>query len=158
MKQALVKFLMSVSVFAALCAAISRTSNDGWLTAWLLLLIFVALPIAILAWIDLGRKLRNSPTNSPVLFVVGIVFGLPQALFGSVAVLAGLTIVGWVLYNSLWARLPQYTGGFLTFGVGPALIIFGVAWMRDAFKRYRDGPCATEHAKAEGPSAGGPTV
>lgn len=36
----------------------------------------------------------------------------------------GLAIIGWVIYNSLIRRLPEYTGGFLTFGLGPIMVFF----------------------------------
>jgi hypothetical protein len=34
------------------------------------------------------------------LFILGVIFGLPQALFGLFSVVAGVSIIGWVLYNT----------------------------------------------------------
>jgi hypothetical protein len=39
-----------------------------------------------------------------------------------------------VLYNTLVERQPEYTGGLMTLGVGPALVLFGMTWLRSAFR------------------------
>lgn len=44
-------------------------------------------------------------------------------------------MIGWVLYNTFIDRQPEYTGGFLTFGIGPILTLFGAFWIREAFTR-----------------------
>lgn len=124
-----------MALLLVLAGAIGSTTHEGWLTAWFLLFIFVGLPFLILAWIDLGSTLRSLDNPSPPQRVLGILFGAPQAVFGITSVFIGLSIVGWVLYNSLIETQPQYSGGFLTLGVGPALVIFGFHWVRAAFKR-----------------------
>lgn len=135
MKAAITKLLAIVAFLALLAGAIGSTTHEGWLTAWFLLFIFVGLPVLIVAWIDLGSELRR--LENPTLFqkVLGVLFGVPQAVLGVTSVLIGLSIVGWVLYNSLVETQPQYSGGFLTLGVGPALVVFGLYWARVAFKR-----------------------
>jgi hypothetical protein len=95
----------------------------------------VALPLVILLWFDLGRELRTSPSSGRVGRIAGLLMGVPQALFGLVCATAGIAIVCWVLYNSFWKQDPNYTGGFLTFGVGPLLVLFGVGLALDAFRR-----------------------
>lgn len=104
---------------------------NGWLGVGFV----VALPIVILLWFDLGRELRTSPSAGRVGRVAGLLMGVPQALFGVVCAAAGVAIVCWVLYNSFWKRDPHYTGGFLTFGVGPVLALFGVGLVFDSFRR-----------------------
>ena len=64
-----------------------------------------------------------------------MLMGVPQALFGTVCLASGLAIICWVLYNSLWHRDPNYTGGWLTFGIAPLLSLFGAGLIMDAFKR-----------------------
>lgn len=133
MIEAIKKFLLSLAFFGTFCGAIAITKNESRLTAWFLLLIYVAFPVLILTWVELARAFRNSP--SPTLFILGVILGLPQALFGLFSVIAGVSIIGWVLYNTFITRQPEYTGGFLTFGIGPILTLFGVFWIREAFTR-----------------------
>ena len=66
----------------------------------------------------------------------GIFFGAPQALLGAISIVLGLSIAGWVLYNSFIERQSEYSGGFLTFGIAPALVLFGLYSVRVAFKRF----------------------
>jgi len=78
--------------------------------------------LAILWWMDLGRLLRVLENPTWWQRVLGILFGVPQALFGLVCVAAGGSIIVWVIWNSFIEREPEYSGGFLTFGVGPMLV------------------------------------
>ncbi|MCC5811788.1 MAG: hypothetical protein JJU06_15565 [Ectothiorhodospiraceae bacterium] len=135
MKAASKRFLAVIVFLTALVGVIASTTHEGWLTAWFLLLIFVGLPVFILAWIDLGSALRSLDNPTALQRAAGVLFGVPQAVFGVVSIAIGLSIVCWVLYNSLVEEQPQYSGGFLTLGIGPALVIFGVYWARAAFKR-----------------------
>lgn len=105
--------------------------------------VVVALPLSILYWIDLGQEIRNTQSSSTSLRILGILMGVPQALFGLLCVLIGLTIIVWVLYNSFVERQPQFTGSFLSFGIGPMLCLFGTAWL---FRAFRAQPKDTEVA------------
>lgn len=135
MKAATIKLFAVISFLAALAGAIGSTTHEGWLTVWLLLFIFVGVPVLILAWIDLGSAFRSLDDPTSLQKGLGILFGVPQAVFGITSIAIGLSIVAWVLYNSLIEEQSQYSGGFLTFGVGPALVIFGFYWARAAFKQ-----------------------
>ena len=139
MKRSIIKLLSSIVLIIVLGAVISNTDNESWLTAWFILLIFVGLPILILSWIDLGHKLREIEKPSFVVRVLGVLFGIPQALLGLVSFGIGVSIIGWVLYNTFIETLPQYRGGFLTFGVASALVLFGIYWLQAAFVREGHG-------------------
>lgn len=139
MNRSIVKLLSSVALLLVLGVAISNTQNDSWLTAWFILFSFVGLPILILSWIDLGHSLRAIEDPPLVIKVLAVLFGVPQAIFGLISFGIGVSIVGWVLYNTLIETLPQYSGGFLTFGVATALVLFGIYWIREAFLREEHG-------------------
>ncbi len=117
-----------------LAAAIGKTNHEGWLTAWFVLFIFVGLPVFILTWIDLGKALRSVENPPRIVRAFGVLLGIPQALLGLMSIILGGTLIGWVLFNTLIERQPQYRGGFLTFGIGPALVLFGWLWLRAAFR------------------------
>lgn len=53
-------------------------------------------------------------------------------VFGMLAICSGVAIIGWICYNELIERLPQYTGchWWEPFGVGPVLISIGWYWLR----------------------------
>jgi hypothetical protein len=105
-------------------------TQDGFFFLFFL----ASLPLVVLYWIDLGRELRSTQRSGIFIRTLGIAIGVPQALFGIVCAGIGLSVVAWVLYNTFVERQPQYSGGFLTLGIGPALILFGVGWLRSAFR------------------------
>ena len=97
--------------------------------------IVVGLPLSILLWFDFGRELRAAPAQNRLLRAAGILMGVPQAMFGALCFAIGVAIIVWVLYNSFWHHDPNYTGGWLTFGIAPVLTLFGIGIVLDAFKR-----------------------
>ena len=114
---------------------ISLTNSDGWLTLWFVLFIFVGLPIFFMSWIDVGKSMRETDNPSRLIATLGMLFGVPQALLGLVSIALGAAMVVWVVYNSFIERQAEYSGGFLSFGLGPALILAGWYWLRQAFSR-----------------------
>ena len=135
MKKSIIRFSSSLGFLVALAGVISITDQEGWLSAWLILFIFVGIPVLILSWIDLGRSLRSIKKPTIFINILSIIFGVPQALFGMISIIIGVSLVIWVLYNTFIETQPEYTGGILTFGVAPGLILFGVYWLRVAFTR-----------------------
>lgn len=138
MKRALIKLISVVLGLVVLSVAISMTDarEEGWLTALFLLFIFGGTPLLILTWVDLGRHLRASKNPTALVRTLAFIFTVPQVLLAIFAIICGITLIGWVMYNSLIKRVPQYSGGFLTFGIGPALTSFGVLWLRQTgFRR-----------------------
>jgi hypothetical protein len=78
--------------------------------------------------------LRDAGHRRPLNRFFGLVMGIPQALLGLTCVAFGLAMIAWVLYNSFIERQPEYSGGFLTFGIGPLSLMLGVGWLLDAFR------------------------
>jgi hypothetical protein len=103
----------------------------GWFFA-------VGLVLSIMYWFDLGALLREADADRRGLRILGVLMGVPQALFGLVCSLVGLAIVGWVLYNTFIERQSSYSGGFLTFGMGPAMVGFGALLIASAFRTGAD--------------------
>ena len=121
------KLLLSLG---ALVASILLLRVNGWFG----IVIPVALPVSILFWLDYGRELRAAPSPSRARRVLTFLVGIPQAFLGLVSLAAGVSMIAWVLYNSIWKRLPEYSGGFLTFGICPVLVLFGLGLILSAFK------------------------
>ena len=127
--------------------AIGFTEEEGWLTAWLIGFIFVGIPLLIVTIGDFAYACRMNPSNPRLLTIIGFILGVPQALFAILTILIGLMIAGWVLYNTFIERQPEYTGGLLTFGMAPMMLLVGAAWLRGVFMRKRRESTAA-HKKA----------
>lgn len=137
MRSAATKLVLVILFLGVLAGFIVQTTSDLWLTVWFILFIFAGVPLLILAWVDLGRALRISPDVPRLFFVPAVIFGIPQALFGMLAFVSGISIIAWVLYNSLVERQAEYSGGFLTFGFAPVIAIVGWFWLREALAKAR---------------------
>ncbi|MDH5650356.1 MAG: hypothetical protein OEZ39_00640 [Gammaproteobacteria bacterium] len=85
----------------------------------------------------MGHTLRETENSSMTVRTLGIIFGVPQALFGLVSFSTGLSIIIWVLYNTFIKTTPQYSGGILEFGITPGLLLMGIYWLRHAFDREK---------------------
>lgn len=99
MRLAVAKLVGAFSALLVLAVAIYLSHADLWVGIWMLLFIFVALPFLILSWIDLAAELRRIEHPSRVQQLAGVLFGIPQALFGLLALLCGGAIIAWVLYK-----------------------------------------------------------
>jgi hypothetical protein len=79
---------------------------------WKLALSFSLMPVSVF-----GLRLTGS------VRLLGVIFGIPQALPGLTCFGSGCAILIWVLYNLLVERQPEFTVGLLGFGVAPGLIL-----------------------------------
>lgn len=114
------------------------THNDFFFLTFVVAFIF-----SILYWIDLGQHLRDLENPSLWKRVLGFAFGVPQAILGLTSILIGVAMIGWVLYNSLIEKTPEYSGGFLSFGIALMLVSAGSIWLVLAFKWTRGTPSET---------------
>jgi len=105
------------------------------LTGWFGLLFLVSLIYSILYCFDYTGELRLIEEKSKYQKFISKVLLFPMVIFGLIALSIGLSVVVWVLYNTFIERQPQYTGGFLTFGIAPALVIFGLILLKSMFKK-----------------------
>lgn len=105
--------------------------ENGWFSIGLV----VALPLIILYWIDLGRELRESTNSGRFCRMMGLLMGVPQALFGVACAVIGLSIIGWVLYNLFWKLDPDYIGVVPELTTSSLLTLYGIGYIFDAFKR-----------------------
>ncbi|MDR3158031.1 MAG: hypothetical protein LBU11_03265 [Zoogloeaceae bacterium] len=135
MKKTAIKLGVSIAAMP-LSILMLRLAHNGFF----FLLFMAGLLFSILYWFDLGHQLRNAANKTRFIRFLGIIMGMPQALFGLVCVSIGLAIVVWVLYNTFVDRQPEYTGGFLAFGIGPLLILFGIGLPVSAFRSESNGP------------------
>ncbi len=122
------KLLIAIAIFIT---SVLTLRYNGWLGIGAA----ITFPLIILWWIDLGRELRRANSKIKWKYFLGLVMGVPQALLGLLSIVIGLGIIGWVIYNSFWEPDPHFTSSFLSFGIGPALILTGIAFVYDAFKK-----------------------
>ena len=130
MRTTAIKLIVCV---AAIPLAMAMTGLTG--SGWFMLLCVPAFPLTVLYAMDFSRELRSLPNSSGLVRVLATLASIPQALFGLLTFTFGVAMVAWVIYNSFVERQPEYTGSFLTFGIGPMCILFGAGWMASAFRR-----------------------
>lgn len=98
--------------------------------AWMVLGLIIV-PAIFLTWVDLARALRKVPPGTRSARFLGVIFGIPQALFGLASLLAGILII--VAFFFMPTKNGESNWSVLV--VIPLLVFFGVRWLREAFKR-----------------------
>src|SRR2546421_8411488 len=95
------------------------------------LLGMLIVPAMLLAWNDLARELRKS-SYKPSRYL-GVLAGLPQLLLALFSLLGGI-VIGVAYF--FWPQRGE-PGNWIVLLVVPALIGFGVWWLRDLRKDGR---------------------
>ena len=98
---------------------------------------FLLIPFGILRVIDFYRTNDGKTMLSRVF---NVVFRVPLAVFGFVCLVAGIAIIGWVLYNVFVERQKEYSGppfilGLASFGFGVPLVLYGWLTLRSVARR-----------------------
>ena len=109
-------------------------------SGWFGLGVLIGLVLSILYWFDFAGELPQSSPASSLSRSFVLLMSIPQLIFGLLCVGIGVTIIGWVLYNTFVEKQPQYSGGFLTLGIGPVLVLLGASWASSVFRRGSGGP------------------
>lgn len=144
MRESVIKLGSAFLLLIVLIVLVRLSNDDSWKSVWMGLFIFIGTPLLIFSVFDLGRSLREVPNPSWLIRVLGILFAVPQALFALLTIAIGVSLLAWDLYNSIVRRVPEYSGGFLTFGIGPALILGGVGWLRQTIREARNKGAARQ--------------
>ncbi|GAA5445181.1 hypothetical protein Misp06_03378 [Microbulbifer sp. NBRC 101763] len=108
------------------------------ITGWFGLLFLVSLICSTLFCFDYAAELRALERKTKIQEYISVLLFFPQAIFGLTSFLIGISIAVWVLYNTFVEKLPEYSGGVLTFGIAPALILFGLAALKSVFSNKRN--------------------
>lgn len=132
LRRAWIKLALVLALPFAIGGVGAAVPHDLFRTIVACSILLLCLPLILVAWLDVARALSEVPALGFGERWLRVFMCVPQALLGLVTLLIGLGIMGWVLYNSCVERLPQYTGGFLTFGISTASIAAGWTWLREA--------------------------
>lgn len=106
------------------------------LSPWFGLIFIVCFILSILYTIDYFGELKALKKPSKTQKIILSFLFIPHLLISLFAITFGCVIFGWVLYNNFIERQPDYTGGFLTFGVAPGFIILGITNIVSYFKKH----------------------
>ena len=91
--------------------------------------------LSILWIVDLKRQLQAQSAAGTGRRVTLAVLAIPQALLGLTALALGLAIFGWILYNLLVERQPQFVFQLVALPVPFALVVISAKWLKGAFGR-----------------------
>jgi hypothetical protein len=108
--------------------------------------ISLLIPFGILKLIDFYRTNAGSTLFSSIF---NALFRVPVALFGLVCLVAGVAIIGWVLYNVFVERQKEYSGprfivGFGSFGAAVPLVLYGWLTLRSVLRRRNSAALSPE--------------
>lgn len=95
------------------------------------LLSVIALPLAILYTFEFSAELRQQ--RGRLARTAGCLLAVPKLVFALTAIVIGIGIALWVLYNLLIERQPEFRGGSV--GVIIALLAFGLLWLSRLFRK-----------------------
>jgi hypothetical protein len=121
---AFVRFLIALLVLIGICtySITELAETERHLGIWATLL--VGVPVVSYTWSAFARKCYSQEVRSthPLLYSMGMLFGVPQKILGLICFLVGLV---WIYsYLSGSVRLSIAT---IVFSFG--LLIFGLSWL-----------------------------
>ncbi|MGL4668930.1 MAG: hypothetical protein ACRCWR_13495 [Saezia sp.] len=121
---AFIRFFIALLALIGVCVySVTMLSGEArQMGLWVALL--VAVPAVSFSWSAFARKCYSEEVrkSSPMLYAVGMLFGVPQKVFGLVCFLVGLV---WIYsYLSGSVRLSIIT---IVFSFG--LLILGLSWL-----------------------------
>jgi hypothetical protein len=136
----LIRVVSYMLVYLGVPVVASMVKNETVASVLGIVYIFLLIPFGILRMIDFYRTNDGTTVLSRVF---NILFRVPLALFGAVCLVAGVAIIGWVLYNVFVDRRKEYSGpGFVfglgSFGVGVPLVLYGWFTLRSAVRRKEE--------------------
>jgi hypothetical protein len=147
--KASIVFAAYLLVYLGVPVVAAKVSNQTVGAVLGIVYILLLIPYGILRMIDFYRT-NDGATLLRRIF--NAVFRVPLALFGLVCLVAGVAIIGWVLYNELVKRQKEYSGprfiiGEGSFGVAVPLVIFGWFTIRSVARRKEDVTLSPEEQK-----------
>ena len=139
--RALFRILAYLLVYLGLPVIASTVKNQTVASVIGIVYILLLIPFGILRLIDFYRTNDGTTVLSRVF---NVLFRVPLALFGFLCLIAGVGIIGWVLYNVLVERQKEYSGprfivGLGSFGVAVPLVLYGWSTLRSVVRR-KDEP------------------
>ena len=122
-------FSIALACTAGLFAVAFWLPGEELATTVAILSLFLGLPVCILLYRDgLRARQEAGPSNR----VATAVLGMPIRILGAICLVTGLAVLGWLAYNLLIERQPEFTGvwSWQQVLVPVLLVVYGYRWAR----------------------------
>jgi hypothetical protein len=139
-RRALLRTIAYLLIYLGVPVVASMVTNQRVASVLGIVYILLLIPFGILRMIDFYRTNDGTTVISRVF---NVLFRVPLALFAFVCLVAGVAIIGWVLYNVFVQRQKEYSGprlifGWDSFGVGVPLVLYGWFTLRSVMRRKKE--------------------
>jgi uncharacterized membrane protein len=136
----LLRAIVYLVIYIGVPVVASMVTNQTVASVLGIVYVLLLIPFGILRVIDFYR---TNDGTTVIRRVFNILFRVPLALFGFVCLVAGIAIIGWVLYNVFVQRQKEYSGPrsifrLGSFGVGVPLVLYGWFTLRSVVRRKEE--------------------
>ena len=138
-RRALERLLLALALLAADCALVPLLGPRSTVAALIAFAVamLVLLPLCIVLWFDLARAACAASTSSRFLHHARLVLGIPQAVFGVLALIYVLGVGAFLLYMAFLQRSTGHVLHLWTTAIGAPILAGAWQLLAGSLRRGR---------------------